>query len=99
MLTVAWNTTGFHVLAALPKSTKVNASYYTNEVLERIKEWKNLDGARRARRLVFHADNVRSHPPGLSLEFLAVNGMSKAPHPPSTLDLGPSDFCLFGEVK
>jgi hypothetical protein len=35
MITVAWNTTGFHVLAALPKSTKFSASYYTTEILEK----------------------------------------------------------------
>jgi hypothetical protein len=38
MITAAWNTSGFHVLAALTKGAKFNASHYTNEMLEGIKK-------------------------------------------------------------
>jgi hypothetical protein len=38
MMTVAWNTSGFHVLAALQKGAKCNASCYTNEILEEIRK-------------------------------------------------------------
>jgi hypothetical protein len=34
-----------------------------------------------------------------SLEYLEANGMEKAPHPPYSPDLAPSDFFLFGCVK
>jgi hypothetical protein len=37
MIAVAWNTSGFHVLAAQPRGAKFNASYYTNEILEEIR--------------------------------------------------------------
>jgi hypothetical protein len=36
MITVAWNTSGFHVLTALPNGAKSNASHYTNEILGEI---------------------------------------------------------------
>jgi hypothetical protein len=33
MVTIAWNTTGFHVVTALRKGAKFNATYYTTEIL------------------------------------------------------------------
>jgi hypothetical protein len=38
MVTIAWNTTGFHVLAALAKGVKFNATDYIPEILQRILE-------------------------------------------------------------
>jgi hypothetical protein len=38
MLTVVWNTIGFHVLKALPKGRKFNAQYYTNDILVAISD-------------------------------------------------------------
>jgi hypothetical protein len=37
MITVAWNTVGFHVLAALLKGTRFSNSYYTTEIFENIR--------------------------------------------------------------
>jgi hypothetical protein len=47
MKTVARNTSGFHVLAALPKGAKFNASYYTNEMLEEIRKWRDAHRTKR----------------------------------------------------
>jgi hypothetical protein len=41
MITVVWNTSWFYVLAALPKGAKFNASYYTNQILEEIRKWRD----------------------------------------------------------
>jgi hypothetical protein len=38
MKTVAWNTSGFQVIEALPKCTHFNASYYSTQILEQINE-------------------------------------------------------------
>jgi hypothetical protein len=40
MITVAWNTNAFHVLAALSNGAKSNASYYINGALEEIRKWR-----------------------------------------------------------
>jgi histone-lysine N-methyltransferase SETMAR len=99
MITVAWNTSGFHVLAALPKGAKFNASYDTNEILDEIRKWRDAHRTKRTRCLIVHADNARPHTARASLEYLEANGMEKAPHPPYLPDLAPSEFFLFGHIK
>jgi hypothetical protein len=49
--------------------------------------------------LIVLSDNVRRHIPSLTLEFLEQNSVKRAPHPPYSPDLAPSDFYLFGYVK
>jgi hypothetical protein len=39
MITIPWNTNGFHVIEVLSKCTKFNTGYYTTGIFERIKEW------------------------------------------------------------
>jgi hypothetical protein len=99
MITVAWNPSGFRVLAALPKGAKFNAIYYTNEILEEIRKWWGAHRTKRTRNLMVHADNVCPHPARTFLEFMEANGMEKAPHPPYSPDLDPLDFFLFGHAK
>jgi hypothetical protein len=33
MLTIVWNSSGFHIVNALPKGGKFSAQYYTNNIL------------------------------------------------------------------
>jgi histone-lysine N-methyltransferase SETMAR len=99
MITFAWNTSGLHVLAALSKGAKFNASYHINEILEEIRKGRHAHRTKRTRSLMVHADNARPHTSRASLEYLEANGMEKAPHPPYSPDLAPSDFFLFGHAK
>ena len=99
MVTIAWNTNGFHVLADLPKGVKFNATYYTTEILPHILEWRRTHGTVSTRKLIVHADNARPHTARSSTDFLDANGMKRAPHPSYSADLTPSDFYLFGDVK
>jgi transposase len=46
-----------------------------------------------------HADNARPHTGKKVTEFLAGNGMKRAPHPPYSQDLAPCDFYLFGYIE
>jgi AraC-like DNA-binding protein len=59
MITVAWNTSGFHVLAALPKGAKFNASYYSNEILEEIRKWRDAHRTKPTRSLIVHVHHTR----------------------------------------
>jgi hypothetical protein len=94
MTTVAWNTSGFHLLVTLPKGAKFSASYYTNGILEEIRKWHDVHRTKRTRSLIIHADNARAHTARASLEYLEANGMEKAPHPSYLPDFAPSDcFC------
>jgi hypothetical protein len=99
MITVAWNTSGFHVLAALPNGAKFNASYYTNEMLEEITKWRDAHRTKGTRSLIVHVDTARPHTSRVSLEYLEANGMEKAPHPPYSAASAPLASFLFGHVK
>jgi hypothetical protein len=99
MLMVAWNSSGFYVVTALPKGLKFNTRYSAIDILERIKNWWKGQGAGSTRILIVHADNARPHTAILSMDFMDANRMTRAPRPPYSPDLAPSDFLLFGEVK
>jgi hypothetical protein len=96
MLTIVWNLSGFHVVKALPKWSKFNAQYYTNKILAAISDWRRLSGRTQQSRLWLHAENARLQTAKVSTDDITRNEMKRAPHPPSSPDLAPSDFFLFG---
>jgi hypothetical protein len=99
MLTIAWNSCGFHLIKVLEKGRKFNASYYIVEILEPLSKWRSIEAAGNQRKLLVHADNWRPHTAKLSTQYLNENQMKSAPHPPYSPDLAPSDFYLFGDAK
>jgi hypothetical protein len=84
---------------ALPKGGKFSAQYYTNNILIDISDWRRLAGERIPNKLWVHADNARPRNAKVSTDFIALNRMKQATHPPHSPDLAPSDFFLFGYVK
>jgi histone-lysine N-methyltransferase SETMAR len=92
LMTIVWNPSGFHNVTALPKGLKFNACYYAREILQEIKNWREQQGVGDGRILSVHSDNARRHTAKLSMDFLNANGMKKAPHPPYSPDLAPTDF-------
>jgi histone-lysine N-methyltransferase SETMAR len=99
MLTIVWNPSGFHIVKALAKGGRFSAQYYTNNILRAISDWRRLAGERSPNKLWVHADNARPHNAKVSIDFIALNRMKQAPHPPYSPDLAPSDFFLSGYVK
>jgi hypothetical protein len=41
MVTIVWNPTGFHGIRVLPSECKFNSSYYQNEILGQLSEWRS----------------------------------------------------------
>jgi histone-lysine N-methyltransferase SETMAR len=99
MVTIVWNPSGFHVVTLLPRWSKFNAQYYTNNILGAISDWRRLSGRTQQGKLWLHADNARPHTAMVSTDYVTCNGMKRAPHPPYSPDLAPSSFFLFGYVK
>jgi hypothetical protein len=99
MVTIVWNPSGFHVVKALPKWSKFNAQYYTNNIHAAILDWRRLSWRTQQSKLWLHADNARPYMSKVSTDYITRNGMKRAPHPRYSPDLAPSDFCLFGYVK
>jgi histone-lysine N-methyltransferase SETMAR len=99
MLTIIWNPQGFHLINVLPKGQKFNADYYITYLLSTLSQWRRNQRGASDRKLLVHADNARPHTALASMNFLDAHGMKKAPHPPYSPDLAPSDFYLFGYLK
>jgi transposase len=96
MLTIVWNTRGFHVIDAMPRGETFSARYYIDHILTPICRRLIPTGRRK---LVIHADNSRCHTAKVVLDFVSQNGVRVAPHPPYSPDIAPSDFFLFGYLK
>jgi predicted acetyltransferase len=99
MLTIVWNPIGFHVLKALPKEPKFNAQYYINDILVAISDWRRQTGGTQPNKLWVRSDNPRPHTAKMSRDYISLNRMKQAPHPPYLPDLALSDFFLFDYVK
>jgi hypothetical protein len=101
MVTIVWNPSGFHVVKALPKWSKFNAQYYTNNIRVAISDWRRLSWRTQQGKLWLwlDADNARPHARKVSTDYITRHEMKRAPHPPDSQGLTPSDFFLFGYVK
>jgi hypothetical protein len=89
----------FHILKTIPKGRKFNAQYYTNDILVAMSDWRRQTGRTRPNKLWVYSDNARPHTAKMSRDYISLNRMKQAPHPPYLPDLAPSDFFLFGYVK
>jgi hypothetical protein len=58
-----------------------------------------VTGERSPNKVWVHADNTHPHNATVSADFIALNRMKQAPHPPYSSDLTPFDFFLFGYVN
>jgi hypothetical protein len=89
MMSIVWNPSGFHVVKALPKWSKFNTQYYTNNILVAISDWRRLSWRTQQGKLCLHADNGPPHVAKVSTDHIAPEGMKSAPHPiPSGATLG-----------
>jgi histone-lysine N-methyltransferase SETMAR len=96
MLTVVWNTEGFHIINVIPKGAMFGTDYYCEDILSEILRACPL---RSNRRLVIHADSARPPTSKRTGEFMEKNSLRGTPHPPFSPDLSPSDFFFFGQIK
>lgn len=99
MLSVFWNPNGIQVINWLPEGSTFNAQYYIDEILCPLSEMDGGFPDNEGRRLTVHADNAKPHTARKATRFFELSGLKKAPHPPYSPDIAPSDFFLFGYVK
>jgi hypothetical protein len=96
MVTIIWSLQGFHLIDALPKSQKFNASYYIDMILQSLFENRPTGPGPG---FIIHADNARPDTARKTLKFCRENRLGMAPYLPYSPDLKPSDFFLFEHVK
>jgi hypothetical protein len=93
MLTIVWNTEGFHVVDLLPKGATFDTDYSCEDIPSEILRACPVHSNRR---LVGHAGNARKHAWKRTREFMEKNNSRGASHPAFSHDLAHSDFLLFG---
>jgi hypothetical protein len=70
-----------------------------NDILVAISDLRRQTGGTWPNKLWVHSDNARPHTAKMSSDYIGLNRMKQAPHPPYLPDLAPSDFLVFGYVK
>jgi hypothetical protein len=96
MVTIVWNPQGFHVVDALPKAEKFNASFYIDIIPQRVLESCSTGPGPG---LIIHAHNARPHTAQKTLTFCRENNLEMAPHRPYSSGLAPPGFFFCGHVK
>ena len=100
MVTIFWNPTGALLVTALPVNETWDADYFIQHVLVKLQQTSAYkDAQRQGKKFTIHMDNARVHTARRVDRFMAENGFERAPHPPYSPDLAPSDFYLFGALK
>lgn len=99
MVTIFWNPNGFLIVEAMDDNMKFNSDYFINEILEQISIKTTEDQEKFGQNLILHFDNARPHISKKVKKYLEENNMKRAPQPPYSPDIAPSDFFLFGFVK
>jgi histone-lysine N-methyltransferase SETMAR len=99
MVPIVWNLSGFHVVNALPKQSKFNARYCSNNILVAISDWRRLSGRTQHTKLWFHADNAPPNTAKVSTDYITRNEIERPPPPPYSPDLAPADIDHIGYVK
>jgi hypothetical protein len=99
MLTVVWNLIEFYVLKALPKGRESNAQYYTNNIFFVISDWRQQTGGTQTNKSWVHSDNARTHTAKMSRDYIGLNRMKQAPHPPIRQIWHPWTFSFLAKSK
>jgi hypothetical protein len=85
MLTIVWNSRGFHLIKVLEKGRKFKACYYIAEILGPLSQWRSVEAAGNERELLLHVDNARPHTVKLSTQYFNENRMKWVPHYPYSI--------------
>ena len=100
MVTIFWNIDKFFIVDLMKEGEKFNSKYFINNIISPLKEIVYPQGKKpKENPYTLHFDNALPHTSNASTKFLVDNGFKRAPQPPYSPDLAPSDFFLFGFLK
>jgi hypothetical protein len=83
-------------MQSLSKGTKWTGRYYSDNILSQIGALRDVGGYRK---MIVHSDNASPHIAKCVTEYIDQNSLKRAPHPPYSPDLAPSECPLVGDVK
>jgi hypothetical protein len=84
------------VIQFLPNGIKWTVRYYSDNILSQIAALRNVGSYQK---MIVHAENAGPPVGKCVMEEMDHDSLKRAPHPPCSPDLTPSDFYLFGYVK
>ena len=100
MFAIFFGTNGPVTQIAVPKGRSVNAFFYKNRVLKKVKKYfVNRRPKRALKGVNLLHDNAPCHKATLVTDFLRQEKVKSVPHPPYSPDLAPCDFFLFPRLK
>ena len=100
MITVIWGVFGTYILDELPEGEHLNSTYFVDHILIPLEEQADaIWPKRKDRKIWLHLDNCAVHNSMYTQKKIQQSSFRRAPHPPYSPDIAPSDFLLFGYVK
>ena len=100
MITIIWGVFGTYIVDDLPEGEHYNSTYFAEHVLRPLAGKKEkIWPMRKNHKIWIHLDNCKAHNSKHPDEEIQLLGFKRAPHPPYSPDLAPSDFFLFDHVK
>ena len=100
MFTIIWGVYGFYVIDMLPNDCKYNSQYFIDNILQKLIEKDQEIWPRKSNHKIWiHIDNCSVHNSMATENFINKSHFKRAPHPPYSPDIAPSDFFLFGFIK
>lgn len=100
MFAIFFGTKGPVTQVAVPKGRSVNAFFYKNRVLKKVKKYFEKRRPKTGFKGVhLQHDNAPCHKAKLVTDFLSQEKVKTVPHPPYSPDLAPCDFFLFPRLK
>ena len=100
VVTVIWGVWEFPIIDIMPEGQSFNSLYFIENIIlplynEKTKYWAEAD----ERKMWLYLDNCKVHNSKSSMKTISDIGFKRAPHPPYSPDVAPSDFFLFGYTK
>ena len=99
MATVFWDREGILLLDWLPEKTTISSDYYIEELKELRQGIKRERRGKLSRGVLLQHDIAKPHVSSKTVAVIRELAVECLPHPPSSPDLAPSDYWLFGEMK
>lgn len=100
MITIIWGVHGVYIINGLPEGEHFNSVYFVESILKPLEDKKDqIWPGRGNRKIWLHLDNCKVHNSKYTTGEMEKTVFKRAPHPPYSPDIAPSDFYLFGYVK
>ncbi|CAD7093460.1 unnamed protein product [Hermetia illucens] len=99
MASVFWDANSIIFIDYLEKGKTINSDYYM-VLLDRLKaEIAKKRPHMKKKKVIFHQDKTPCHKSIKTVPKFNELGFQLLPHPPYSLDLAPSDYWLFADLK